>query len=61
VYSKADLIPADERYRLEHEARSTTFSAVDKASAQALLGRLAEILPGTSRRAPEPEAVAEAT
>ncbi|HEX4335118.1 MAG TPA: GTPase HflX [Polyangiaceae bacterium] len=58
VFSKADLLPEDERARLECEPQSTAFSAMDKGSVKALLDRLAAILPASASRAYEHELVA---
>jgi GTP-binding protein HflX len=59
VFSKADLLPEEERRRLELEPRSTAFSALDQRSIEALLDRLAAILPSSTPRHREPDVVSD--
>jgi GTP-binding protein HflX len=59
VYSKADLLPGDERCRLDEEPRATTFSAIDQQSVTALLERLAAILPSPTPHPPRSTRPAE--
>jgi GTP-binding protein HflX len=61
VYSKADLIPEDERHRLDREPRAMTFAAEDRESAKALAERLAAVLPRSSGHHTRPKVAAEAT